>query len=119
MTAAAVAAALSQRLTYADEMDLHGEICTALAAADIWHRHEVRLSDRDRIDLLTSDGVGIEVKVAGPSLGPVLRQLTRYSQHDEVRELVLVTTQARHGHLPTTVGDNVPLLVHSLLRQGL
>lgn len=56
---------------------------------------EARLSDADRIDFITDDGVGIEVKVGGSSAS-VVRQLHRYAGLEEVAALVLVTTKRRH-----------------------
>lgn len=103
--------------TYTDEVRLHDELATALAAAGVDHAREVRLSGRDRIDFLTADGCGVEVKVAGPRAS-VLRQLHRYAEHDDVRTLALVTTQAHHlTRMPTHLNGK-PLTVVPLIGQA-
>lgn len=118
MTARVVVAALaSVALTYTDEVSLHEDMSRVMSAAGIGHAREVRLTARDRIDFLTADGVGIEVKVAG-SLAAVTRQMTRYAAHPGVHELVLVTTKAAHHAIPRTLGG-VPVALHSLIGQGL
>lgn len=118
MTALDVVAALSAAtLTYTDEVSLHEDMSRVLSAADVDHTREVRLTPRDRIDFLTADGVGIEVKVAG-SLAAVTRQMTRYAAHPDVRELVLVTTKANHHAIPRILGG-VPVALYSLIGQGL
>lgn len=118
MTAEAVVAALdAATLTYTDEVALHEDMARVLTAAGIAHDREVRLTPRDRIDFLCAGGVGIEVKVAG-SLAAVTRQMHRYSQHDDVHSLVLVTTKAAHHAIPRTLGG-VPVALFSLIGQGL
>lgn len=57
-------------------------------------KREVRLSGRDRIDFLIG-ALGIEVKVDGTPAS-VWRQLARYATHEQVGELLLVTTRVRH-----------------------
>lgn len=103
--------------TYRHETDLQVAISERLDDAEIGHRREARLGARERIDLLTDDGVGIEVKVAG-SWTSVVRQLLRYADHDQVKALVLVTTQASHGQVPAELGE-ISVAVHSLIGQGL
>lgn len=102
---------------YTDETSLQVEITTRLWYFNVAHRVEMRLDERNRIDFLTDDGVGIEVKVAG-SLDAVTRQLTRYAAAPEVRALVLVTTIAKHRAVPTELGGK-PVHLHSLIGQGL
>ncbi|HEY5848252.1 MAG TPA: hypothetical protein VIT42_15810, partial [Microlunatus sp.] len=101
-------------LTYRDEHDLQAAIADRLAVAGIGHVREAQLGPRERIDLLTDDGVGIEIKVAG-SWTAVTRQLLRYARHDQVRALVLVTTQAsHHQQVPAELGG-ISVAVHSLI----
>lgn len=59
-------------------------------------RSEVRLSARDRLDVLLGDGTAIEIKVDG-SRTAVLRQLHRYAEHDAVSGLILLTTKSSHS----------------------
>ena len=96
------------RFRYHDEDCLQAGLAEAFTAAGHAVAREVRLSGRDRLDLLTGR-IGIEVKIAGQA-DAVLRQLTRYAQSDLIDELVLVTTRARHRALPDTVGGK-PLTV--------
>lgn len=90
------------RYTYADETALQAGLAEALSLESLNAEREVRLSPRDRIDLLVGR-VGIEVKVAGTVDG-VLRQLNRYAGSDRVGALVLVTTRATHLGMPMYVG---------------
>lgn len=103
-------------LTYRHESDLQVVISDRLAAAGIEHVREARLGPGERIDLLTDDGVGVEVKVAG-SWTTVARQLLRYARHDQVRALVLVSTQASHSRIPYELGG-IAVVVHLLIGQG-
>lgn len=104
-------------LTYEDEASLHLAIAKTLEEGGIEHEHEVRLDARSRLDFLTADGVGVEVKIAGQAAG-VTRQLLRYAHHQEVHELVLVTTQADHHLIPTELAGK-PVHVCWLAGQGL
>lgn len=56
---------------------------------------EVRLSARDRIDILTACGIGIECKIKG-SPASVMSQLLRYAESDRVKSLILVTSKRTH-----------------------
>lgn len=82
------------RFAFADEDDLQQGLADALASLGLAPEREVRLGSAGRIDLLV-DGVGIEVKVTGQA-ARVSAQLSRYAERPEVRELLLVTTRARH-----------------------
>jgi hypothetical protein len=92
------------RYRWASELDLQAGIHQALTEAGVDVRREVRLSARDRIDLLTSTGVGIEVKAHRPAEPPqrVMAQLARYSEHDELKALILVSTSTRHRFIQRT-----------------
>jgi len=118
-TAARIVAVLDLApLTFTNEDELQAALAEALAAADIGSEREVKLSDRrSRIDLLGPDGVGLEVKVDG-SWADVLRQLTRYAKCDEIKELILVTTRAKHHHLPAAL-EGKPLHLLSLIGAAL
>lgn len=111
-----VGALSAATLTYTDEVSLHTDMSRVLAAAGIHHEREVRLGAAGRIDFMAG-AVGIEVKVGG-SLPAVARQMTRYAHRDEVCELVLVTTIARHHAIPIELAG-VPVALFSLIGQGL
>lgn len=89
-----LAAVIGQhRYRYANELELHAGIALALDAAGITYEREVKLDARDRIDFLCED-IGIEVKIKG---GPssVLGQLGRYSRHERIGALMLVTERSQ------------------------
>lgn len=118
-TQAVVEAITRGRFSYRNELQLHDGIVIALNTAGIpvdASMREVRLSVGERIEFLLA-GLGIEVKVDGPTHA-VWRQLARYAASDQVRELLLVTTRARHAvGAPTELrGKPVTVLV---LRGGL
>jgi hypothetical protein len=118
-TAAQVVTILERApLTFVHEDGLQAGLAAALAAAGEPARREVVLSDgRSRIDLLTDAGVGIEVKIDG-SWANVVRQLIRYAKCPEISELVLVTTRAKHHHVPDTL-EGKPVHLLSLIGAAL
>lgn len=93
-----------------DEAPLQRRCGALLTAAGIPWAAEVRLSARDRIDLLggRTGRVGIECKVRG-SPAAILAQLLRYAEAPEVGALVLVST--RSVRLPDTVGGKLLMTV--------
>lgn len=101
-----------RRFLYASEDDLQRALASILENEGYEPRREVRLSRRDRIDLMVGR-VGIEVKVAGKPEA-VMRQLVRYSESPEVDALILVTARARHGWGDGEVGGK-PVRVVSVL----
>lgn len=96
------------RFTFATENELQQGLADALTSLGLDPEREVRLGAAGRIDLLV-DGVGIEVKVTGQR-SRVSAQLSRYAERPEVRELLLVTTRARH-RLPEELSGK-PCRVH-------
>lgn len=93
----------SHRLRFSRETDLHADLKTLLVTAGIFFVHELRLTEKDRIDFYLPDSmIGIECKVDG---GPtaVASQLLRYAQHEDIAELILITS--RRGQVLTV--DNL------------
>lgn len=88
--------------SYADELQLHLGIETALKQAGFTPTPEVRLTTRDRIDFLI-DRTGIEVKIKG-SRDALHRQLLRYASSPLIDELLVVTTVRAHRGLPASIG---------------
>lgn len=88
-----------------DEADLQRQVADALNRAGIVFRREHYLghSMRDRIDFWVGMcGVGLELKVGQPAKG-ILRQLLRYAEHQEVRELIVASTSHSALGLPHQV----------------
>lgn len=71
---------------------------------------ELRLSRRDRIDFLVAGRIGVELKIKC-SARMILRQLTRYAEHDVVTSLILVTLNA--VAMPRSI-DGKPVYVVNL-----
>lgn len=109
--AAAVVARLRRyRLQTVSEAAMQASVAAVLECARVSFEREVSLTKADRIDFLTADGVGIELKIDG-SENEVARQLIRYAEHERVRELLLVTTRSKHLSLPREVMGK-PLTVY-------
>lgn len=114
-TAETVAAAI-RRFTYqfADEDELQEGIEAVLLRAFPGQvEREVRLTPSERIDLMV-DGVGVECKIAGRAES-LARQCGRYLALPEVRELVVVSSRARHLVLPGVFFGGKPVIFVSLL----
>lgn len=114
---------------YMDEYDLQTGIHAALVEAEIPATREVRLTDgRSRADVWSAagfpvpagareHGICLEVKIQG-SGAEVRRQLTRYANCVEVDGIILVTTRAKHHHIPTVLNGK-PVRLVSLIGAGL
>ncbi len=111
-----VAVIAAHRFGHATEDELQEGLAAALAAAGYGVAREVRLSARDRIDLLV-DRVGIEVKVGGSAAG-VARQLERYSGSERLDALVLASSRRHHLAMPSTLSGK-PIVVVSLMAGAL
>ncbi len=110
--AAAVAGSV-KRLTSPNEAGLQRAIAELLDSGGYTFEREVVLSPRDRLDFLVMEpeqqrGAAIETKIDG-GVSALLRQLSRYTEHDRVTALIVVTTRSRHTNLPSTLGGK-PLL---------
>lgn len=82
------------RIAYSTEDVMQSQVYSLLLPI-VECQREVRLSARDRIDLLTACGIGIECKVKG-SPAAIVGQLLRYAESDQVKMLVLVTSKRTH-----------------------
>ena len=102
----------SARFRYSGEDDLQAGIEQLLAGDGIVFKREVPITKRDRIDfLLKEPGIGIEVKVDG-SLSSVIRQLFRYAEHPDIKDLILVTTRMKHSSIPDSANGKPLYLVY-------
>ena len=73
------------------ERELQDGLEHVLAAAGVPYERERALSKPDRPDFVVAGGIAIEVKTKG-SLQDLLRQVSRYAQHTEVRAVLCVGT---------------------------
>ena len=95
------------------EYDLHAMIAAAFDGAEIPYEHEFRLAPRCRLDFMCA-GVAVEVKKGRPKSAELLRQLTRYMEKPEVREMVVVVQ--KRVSLPDTVcGKKVRIVALNML----
>jgi hypothetical protein len=85
-----------------DEESIQAGIAEALSLGAFAFEREARLSATERPDFLVA-GVAIEVKRHG-ALGALLRQLSRYAQHDAVHELLVVTARVQSSDVPEQLG---------------
>lgn len=116
MTASEVASTLvGFRFRFKDEKELQAGVFQVLTEMGQPFVPEYELTKQDRIDFfLPVEGTGIEVKTndsrGGAGLAAVTRQLWRYAKSAEIKELILVTTRAKHRDLPSEILGK-PLLV--------
>jgi hypothetical protein len=74
------------------EKETQAEIAKALTKGGFVFEREKRLSAEDIPDFLVKDGIVIEVKLrTGISKMNIYRQLERYSRHETVKEIILVS----------------------------
>lgn len=104
----------SHRYRYDHERELHEALARCLTDAGHTVAREVRLSERDRIDFLVNERIGIEVKVQG---GPssVLGQLGRYARHETIAGLLLVSDRMQLGRIAATAINGKPFRAVLLL----
>lgn len=108
-----IAVALSKvKVSLSSEAAAQRDITAALTASGIEYETEVRLSARDRIDVLCGT-IGIEIKVKH-SRRDIWHQLLRYAEHDRIEALVLATGRSWPG-AADKVG-NIPLFIVDLSR---
>jgi hypothetical protein len=113
VNAASIAKVLnSTRFRFADERQLQDGIELALLHAGASFTREKLLGPGDIVDFLVGD-VALEVKIGG-SLSEVTRQLHRYTQHESVASILLVSSRMRLDNLPAVMNGK-PLQVVRLL----
>ena len=100
------------RIDVSTEAAAHRAIADVLKADGLDAETEVRLSSKDRIDVLAGT-VGIEVKVQGRRR-EIAKQLQRYAEHDQIEALVLATA----GPWPTQRAtlNGKPVMLASLTK---
>lgn len=113
-----ILSALSRaRITAAHESDAQEQIAAALRGAGIECEREVRLGERDRVDILAGR-IAIEVKTK-PVSSPVLwRQVQRYATHDRVETVIVASTLYRNvAGLPEELAGKpiIPVVIGRVL----
>lgn len=84
------------------ELDLQDAIAEHFDRSSRPYRREVRLSHLDKIDFLVGR-IGIEVKTEG-TLPQLTRQIYRYSKHDDLDAVLVVTNKSRLSQdIPTRI----------------
>lgn len=101
------------RLPLTNEAALQDAVARVLDSLGVDFKREKRLSDKDRVDFFTYDGLAIELKIDGGS-NDVLRQLMRYADHGSVHALMLITTRSKHRNLPDRILGK-PLTVYQVI----
>ena len=86
----------------AQEADLQLAVERCLQDAGIVFHREAVLGKGARIDFLTEDGVGIELKKGRPVASGLKKQLLRYAAFDEIKAIVAVTQKT--AGIPRQVG---------------
>lgn len=118
MTVDEVAALIrSYAFRYSSEGMLQEGLAGALTDAGLDVAREVRLTRRDRIDLLVGR-VGVEVKVNG-SVRDVARQVERYLASELLDGLVVVSARVRHVSLHGLEFGGKPVRVVTIAGGGL
>ena len=87
------------RFRVGSERELQDGIEQVLGSAGLAFARERALSRPDRPDFLVDGGTAIEVKTKG-SLAELLRQVSRYALHDEIRAVLCVGTPAWLARVP-------------------
>lgn len=91
------------RFSFTSEDELQRGIAEVFSRVGLFHVREHRLSPTDRVDFFLPDhGMGIEVKVDG-STADLVRQVTRYVQHDEIRTLAVIASRIRLANMPDRI----------------
>lgn len=105
------------RITAAHESDAQEQIAAALRGAGIECEREVRLGERDRVDILAGR-IAIEVKTKPVSGSTLWRQVQRYAGHDEVEAVVVASTLYRNvAGLPEELAGTpiIPVVIGRVL----
>lgn len=89
------------------ESEVVDEIEKVLAKADIRFAREMMISPRCRVDILTEDGIAIEVKRGKPNSKMVVAQVQRYAAGEQVTAVVLVSERGLIHHVNEAHGKPI------------
>lgn len=97
-----IATLSSLRFRYVTERDLQDGLETIFQKKEIPFAREVEISSKDRLDFLVDGGIALEVKIKG-SLPELVRQITRYARHENIREILVVGTPRWIPQVPAAI----------------
>jgi hypothetical protein len=103
------------RFHYSNESELQQGIFQALTTGSFTVQREARFSEKDRIDFLVDYTIALEVKI-GSTANEVVRQLSRYAQHEGIHGILLITSRASHFCPGSLCGK--PILLHRLVESA-
>lgn len=89
------------RFRFTTEKDLQDGFEKVFWENGIPFQREFSISERDRLDFLV-DGIALEVKIKG-SLPDLVRQISRYARHDDIREILVVGTPRWIPRVPEAI----------------
>lgn len=83
----------NKKFNLSDEKLLQKDIALAFDESNINYKKEVRLDNKNIVDFMI-DNLAIEIKIqTKASKMSIYRQLERYSQHDKVHAILLITSK--------------------------
>lgn len=94
----------------ANEPELAAQFEELLAAEEVEYKREYELAPEDRPDFFVHRRVAVEIKTAG-SFTNVVRQISRYAEHEQVDMVLLVTTRSEHRQMPPYL-SGTPVVVY-------
>lgn len=89
------------------ESNLSDLIKDVLVEGGVQCEREVAVCKGARVDLLTEDGVAIEVKRGKPNSRRVSEQICRYAENENVKAVILVSERGLVHHLSEANGKPV------------
>lgn len=89
------------------ESDVVSEIESKFKNAGIEYKTEVKIDQRSRVDILTENGIAIEVKKGKPNTRLVSLQIKKYAESEKVRAIILVSERGLCKHLTESSGKPV------------
>jgi hypothetical protein len=105
----------SVRFDISSESRFQDGVQRVLSEKGIAFKREVSLSGKDRVDFMVDD-IAIELKVEG-GVNAILRQLQRYAQSPQVKQIILLTCRTKHSSI-TRILSGKPVHV-ALFQLGL
>jgi len=94
-----------------DPVRLESAVCEAVHQAldenGVRYRSEVKIAKRCRVDVLTDDGVAVEIKKGKPNSRAVKEQVKRYAASDLVTGVVLVSERGLVSHVQESHGKPI------------